>query len=135
MADPDESVRWTEDRVLEAELGAELVQLLLESYGTGAGDVRVLFGEDAVVAFFDDLELQKSEEFLIARGHEESVLAARSSFQQAIEATFRAAVERIIGRRVTSFASLTKLDPNYAVEIFRLAPRREAVDLDDPDRF
>ena len=38
----------------------------------------------------------------------------------AIETTFRAAVERATGRRVVSFASVIKLDPNYSVEIFRL---------------
>jgi uncharacterized protein YbcI len=62
-------------------------------------------GDDAVVVFFDDLKLQRSEEFLIDQGHRESVISTRNMYQQAIEATFRAAVERIIGRRVVSFAS------------------------------
>ena len=50
----------------------------------------------------------------------DGVIEVRGRYQQAIETTFRAAVERITGRRVTSFASVTKLEPNYVVEIFRL---------------
>jgi hypothetical protein len=44
-------------------------------------------------------------------------------FQEAIETTFSSAVERATGRRVIAFLSQTNLDPNFAVEIFRLAPR------------
>jgi hypothetical protein len=47
-------------------------------------------------------------------------------YQQAIETTFRAAVERATGRRVVSFASITKLSPHYVVEVFRLAEQRPA---------
>src|SRR4051794_23188458 len=133
MADPEEADRWTSAQGAEAELAAELLRLLEESYGTAAGEVKVIFAEDALIVFFDDLELQRSEEFLIEQGHAETVISTRTMYQQAIEGTFRAAVERIIGRRVTSFASITKLDPNYAVELFRLAPRSERVYLDDPD--
>jgi uncharacterized protein YbcI len=120
--EPEQDKRSPDDEAIESELAEELLRLLHESYGTGAGSVHAVFSEEAVVVFFDDLELQKSEQFLVDQGHGESVVTTRSMYQQAIEGTFRAAVERIIGRRVTSFASITKLDPNYAVEIFRLAP-------------
>ncbi len=50
------------------------------------------------------------------------MIEVRARYQQAIETTFRAAVERATGRRVVSFVSVTKLDPNYIVEIFPLAP-------------
>jgi hypothetical protein len=48
------------------------------------------------------------------------------NYQQAIETTFRAAVEGTTGRRVVSFASITKLSPNYVVEVFPLGPGKEA---------
>lgn len=103
-------------------LGGELLEIHKEAYGHGAGKVSVNFVGDSVVVFLDELELQRSEEFLIENGKAELVLQTRSAFQGRIEATFRAAVERATGRKVVSFASTTKLDPNYCVEVFRLAP-------------
>jgi Na+-translocating membrane potential-generating system (MpsC) len=81
--------------------------------------------------FLDDLKLQRSEEYLISAGEGRAVTDVRNHYQQAIEITFRAAVERATGRRVISFASVTKLDPHYAVEIFRLGPAKEP-DASDP---
>jgi uncharacterized protein YbcI len=118
-------------RVLEEGLGSQLLTILEDSYGgKGAKDVRVLTDGDDIVVYFDGLELQRIEEFLIESGHADRVIEQRSHFQQAIEPTFNAAVERMTGRRVISFASVTKLDPNYAIEIFRLAPG-SPVDADD----
>jgi hypothetical protein len=63
---------------------------------------------------------------MIEAGRAESVAEIRTHYQQAIEMTFRAAVERATSRRIVSFASITKLSPTYAVEVFRLGPRKEA---------
>jgi uncharacterized protein YbcI len=118
------------DSMAEA-IGRELLRLHRESYGTGAGTARTLIGDDAVVVFLDNIELQPNEEFLVRAGEGQAVVEVRGRYQQAIEATFRAAVERATGRRVISFASATKLNPHYIVEIFRLAP--VAVDeLEEP---
>jgi len=111
---------WTQE--IEAKLARELMAIHRDSYGKGAAEVGILVAEDAIVVFFDDLELQPNEEFLIDAGVADQVIETRRRFQQAIEGTFRAAVERVTGRRVTSFASAMKLDPTYAVEVFRLAP-------------
>jgi uncharacterized protein YbcI len=120
VADSDR--RASEQQIAE-QLGGELLRIHEEAYGRSAGAVSVKLVDDCVVVFLDELELQRSEEFLIDHGQAETVLHTRGMFQEAIEATFRAAVERATGRRVTSFASLTKLDPNYCVEVFRLAAR------------
>jgi uncharacterized protein YbcI len=79
----------------------------------------------------DDLELLPSEEFMVDAGEADSVLEVRARYQRAIEATFCSAVERATGRRVISFASNTKLDPNYGIEIFRLGPHEET-ELEEP---
>ena len=68
------------------------------------------------------MEMLPAEQFLIDSGEAEGVIHVRSRYQTAIEATFRAAVERGTGRRVVSFASITELDPNYVIETFRLGP-------------
>ena len=109
------------ERLLDG-LSEELLRIHQESYGAGAGEVRVHVLEDAVVCFLDELQLMPNEKFLIDSGRAHVVIEMRNQYQQAIEATFRAAVERATGRRVVSFVSATKLAPDYAVEIFRLGP-------------
>jgi uncharacterized protein YbcI len=104
---------------MQESLARDLLRIHEDSYGRGAGRVRVHILDDAVVCFLD--ELLPNEETLIGAGEAEPVVRMRARYQQTIEATFRAAVERATGRRVVSFASVTKLAPNYAVEIFRLA--------------
>lgn len=119
------------DPQLEEDLGTDLLRIHEASYGKGAGSVTVYLHEDSVFVIMDELELQANEEFLIEAGHGDGVVDVRSRFQQAIETTFRSAVERATGRRVTSFASVTKLSPNYIVEIFRLGPIGETPSMPD----
>lgn len=107
---------------IERELAAELLRIHQEAYGRGAGASRVHYLQDTIICLMDDLELLPNEEFLIKEGHGDGVVEVRSRYQQAIEATYRAAVERATGRRVISFTSSTKLDPNWLIEVFRLAP-------------
>jgi uncharacterized protein YbcI len=106
-------------------LGAQLLSIHEDSYGKGATRVSVHMLDDDVVVFLDGLELQRNEEFLIERGRADLVLSTRSAYQQSIEATFRAAVERTTGRRVVAFTSNVHLDPHFSVEIFRLAPETD----------
>jgi len=119
----------TQTQVREA-ISRELLRIHEETYGKGAGSATTIVEEDLVVVVLDDLELQHSEEFLVGAGEGRAVIEVRGRYQQAIETTFRAAVERATGRRVVSFASVTKLDPNYIVEIFRLGPRGSEYDSD-----
>jgi uncharacterized protein YbcI len=108
---------------VQSTISEELLQIHQASYGRGAGRARTYVLDDAVVCFMDDLELLPNEEFLIDNGHADAVLNVRLMFQQAVKASFSAAVERATGRKVISFVSQTMLDPNYSVEIFRLAPQ------------
>ena len=105
-----------------ARLGSELLAIHKDSYGAAAASVTVHLLGDDVVVFLDGLELQRNEQYLIDKGREDLVLTIRSGYQQSIETTFRAAVERATGRTVTAFLSSTNLNPPFAVEIFRLAP-------------
>ena len=104
-------------------ISRELMRIHEETYGKGAAYASTLISEDLVVVMLDGIELAQNEQFLVGAGEGQAVVEVRGRYQQAIETTFRAAVERETGRRVISFASITKLDPNYIVEIFRLAPR------------
>lgn len=123
MAEPESTQQDVERAIAD-----DLLRIHLETYGRGAGSATALMSEDVIVVMLDGLELLNNEEFLISAGEAQAVIDVRGRYQQAIETTFRAAVERATGRRVTSFASVTKLDPNYVVEIFRLGARRSEVD-------
>ena len=107
---------------MEAQLAAQLRAIHCDSHGKGAAEVGVLVAEDTIAVFLDRLELQPSEQYLVDAGEADQVIAMRSRSQEMIEHTYRAAVERTTGRQVVSFASATKLEPNYTVQVFRLAP-------------
>jgi uncharacterized protein YbcI len=110
---------------VSAEVAEELLRIHRKTYGKGARRADVAVCEDVVDCMRDELELLPNEEFMIDAGRADTVVEIRMHSQQAIETTFRAAVERATGRRVVSFASITKLSPNYGVDVFRLWPRKE----------
>src|SRR3712207_3658903 len=93
---------------IEERLGEELLRIHRETYGKGAGRADATVKDDIVYCMLDELELLPNEEFLIDAGRADAVVDIRRDYQQAIETTFRAAVERATGRRVISFASVTK---------------------------
>jgi uncharacterized protein YbcI len=105
---------------MEAAVAEEILRIHRESYGRGAARSRAYLLEDVVVCILDDLELLPPEKFLIESGQEEAVTRLRHQFQQAVGPSFKAAVERATGRKVTAFISDTSLEPNFAIEIFRL---------------
>lgn len=82
---------------VEQTLGRELLKIHEESYGKGASDARVYVHDDLVVAMLDGLELLPNEKFLADAGRGDAVIEIRGRYQQAIETTFRAAVERSTG--------------------------------------
>lgn len=125
-ADPDpqrEEVVGPSPQQVTDEICRDLLAIHRDSYGRSAETAQAHWLGDTVVVILDGLELLPNEEFLLEHGHEQAIVNVRSQFQKAIEATFRAAVERATGRRVIGFASHTALEePMFAVEIFRLEP-------------
>jgi uncharacterized protein YbcI len=120
---PEEAVSPSSETVARS-IARDLMAIHRDSYGRAAHDVQAHVIGDTVIVILDDLELLPNEEFLIAQGRADAVDELRSSFQQAIAPTFRAAVERATGRRVVTFASHTQLEeePRFALEVFRLEP-------------
>jgi uncharacterized protein YbcI len=120
---PEEAVAPSSEAV-ERGIAKDLMAIHRDSYGRAANDTQAHVIGDTVIVILDDLELLPNEEFLIEQGRADAVSELRSSFQQAIAPTFRAAVERATGRRVVTFASHTQLEeePRFALEVFRLEP-------------
>jgi uncharacterized protein YbcI len=103
------------------EIAREILRIHEESYGNGAESAHTYIGEDFVVVVLDDLELLPNEKFLIDNGKQETVTQVRTQYQHAIQASFRAAIERATGRRVIGFASTTSIEePRFVAEIFKL---------------
>lgn len=103
-------------------ISRDLKRIFVESYGGGVLEARTWMMDEVVLAVLD-LELTPAERTLVAAGRSQTVRETRNQFQLAIGASFSAAVERATGRRVTTFLSETNVEPPFAVELFRLAPR------------
>jgi uncharacterized protein YbcI len=103
------------------EISREILRMYEESYGKGARQAKAFLGDDYVIVVLDGLELLPNEKFLIEHGKHETVVQVRSHYQRAIQASFRAAIERATGRTVIGFASTTSIDePRFVAEIFKL---------------
>ena len=110
----------TEAEVNE-EIGREISSILEESYGRGAESAKAIVTDGWVIVVLDGLELLPNEQFLVDRGKGDTVATVRAQYQNAIQETFRAAIERATGRRVIGFASTTSVaEPRFMAEIFKL---------------
>jgi uncharacterized protein YbcI len=106
---------------VDEEIGREIMRIHEESYGGGARDSSVMITDNWVVVVLDGLELMPNEKFLIENGSRDVVLQVRTQYQQAIQSSFRAAIERATGRTVVGFASTTSVDPpRFMAEVFML---------------
>jgi uncharacterized protein YbcI len=103
------------------EICREILRIHEESYGKGAAQAQAFVAHDYVIVILDDLELLPNEKFLVDHGRQETVVQVRAQYQRAIQASFRAAIERATGRTVVGFASTTSIDePRFMAEVFRL---------------
>ena len=98
----------------------ELLKIHRESWGAGAESARSYVLDDAVICFLEGIEVLPNEEVLVEEGKGDLVIEVRRKYQEAVGASFCAAVERATGRRVVHFMSDTSIDPPFSVELFRL---------------
>ncbi len=106
---------------IRSEIANEIVRIHEESYGTTARNPDVVVHGDWVIVILDDLELLPNEQFLVDSGRGDVVTQVRRQYQEAIQSTFSAAVERATGRTVVGFISGTSVDePRFVTEIFKL---------------
>jgi uncharacterized protein YbcI len=100
-----------------------MVKLHKEQFGRGPTKARAYFaGSDTLVCVLTDM-LLPAERKLVEMGHQQRVIDSRTSFQYATQPEFIAAVEQIVQRKVTAFASGIDPDNNVAFETFSLEPR------------
>lgn len=104
-----------------ADISNMVVRLTSQYTGRGPTKARTYINDDLVTVVLQD-SLTKGERILVDHDHRELVLSARRAFQQAMQADFVAGIQEILGRQVAVFLSANHAEPDYAVEIFILAP-------------
>jgi uncharacterized protein YbcI len=114
------------DGAVRSAISQAIVRIHAEHYGKGATQAKTYTWDDLVVTVLRDV-LTVAERTLIGVGKADTVREVRTTFQFSLEQTFRAAVERLTGRRVLSFMSQVDPRNGLGVEVFVLEP------LDDGD--
>jgi len=114
------------DGAMRSAISQAIVRIHAEHYGKGATQAKTYVWDDLVVTVLRDV-LTVAERTLIGVDRADTVRDVRMTFQHSLEPTFRAAVERLTGRRVHSFMSQVDPGNGLGVEVFVLEP------LDDGD--
>ena len=109
------------DGAMRSAISQAIVRIHAEHYGKGATQAKTYVWDDLVVTVLRDV-LTTAERTLIEVDRAETVRSVRTTFQFTMEATFRAAIERLTGRRVLSFMSQVDPQNGLGVEVFVLEP-------------
>jgi uncharacterized protein YbcI len=104
---------------LNAALTDELVGIQSEYLGRGPATASTFYHGNAIITLMHNA-LTKAETLLAQKGRASEVSEVRGLFRQQMEADFRAAVERLTGRKVLALISGHHLEPDIAATIFIL---------------
>ena len=119
------------DGAVRSAISQAIVRIHAEHYGKGATQAKTYVWDDLVVTVLRDLLTSPSARSSTSTASTRCARSARRS-SSAWSETFRAAVERLTGRRVQSFMS--QVDPNngLGVEVFVLEPLGDGDGDDEP---
>src|SRR4051794_1339712 len=107
-----------------SQVSRAMVQIYKEQFGRGPERVRSHYaGPDSIICFLEHT-LTPVERTVSEMGEQQRLRDMRMLFQYAAETEFRAAIEKITGRRVTAFVSGIDVDADVASEVFTLEPRK-----------
>ena len=102
-------------------ISSHIVHTMAEYTGRGPTKARTSIDGDLVTTLMADT-LTKGERSLVSDGRGQLVLDLRKAFQSTMREDLIAGVERVMGRKVIAFMRDNHIDPDYAVEVFVLAP-------------
>ena len=103
-------------------ISTELAALHLRYHGREPRSTSTnLIDDELVVCVFSGI-YTTVEKTMIEIGREATVHQTRSEFQQAMSRRFVAVVERLSGRVVGGFSSMTNVGPDLEVNVFLLEP-------------
>ena len=99
-----------------------MVRLHKEQFGRGPTIARSYFaGPDTLVCTLEDT-LLPAERTMVEMGEQQRVRESRMFLQVASQATFVAAVEQLVSRKVRAFASASDPDRSVVMECFTFEP-------------
>jgi uncharacterized protein YbcI len=102
-------------------ISSHIVHTMAEYTGRGPTKARTSIDGDVVTTLMADT-LTKGERSLVSDGRGQLVLDLRKAFQMTMREDLIAGVERVMERKVVAFMSDNHIDPDFAVEVFVLAP-------------
>ena len=102
-------------------ISSHVVHTMAEYTGRGPTKARTSIDGDVVTTLMADT-LTKGERSLVADGRGQLVLDLRKAFQSTMRENLIAGVERVMERKVVAFMSDNHISPDFAVEVFVLAP-------------
>jgi uncharacterized protein YbcI len=104
---------------LNSAVTSALVGIHTHHLGRGPKTASTFHHGNVLVTFMNDV-LTRAEKSLAESGRQEMVATIRHLYQETMESDFRAAIERLTGRKVVAFISGNHVDPDTAVELFIL---------------
>ena len=104
-------------------ISSHVVHTMAEYTGRGPTKARTSIDGDVVTTLMGDT-LTKGERSLVGDGRGQLVLDLRKAFQSTMREDLIAGVERVMNRKVIAFMSDNHIDPDFAAEVFVLAPER-----------
>src|SRR4051812_14301449 len=99
------------------ELSNAVVRVHKEYYGKGPTKARSHLTADLLTVILEG-GFTRSEQTLLAHGHDAEVIQSRAALQDSVEHELRTAVEQILGRRVRSFMSANDPAEGLQAEVF-----------------
>ena len=104
---------------LLASISDELVRLHKEFHGRGPDKARTYYTDDVIVCLMGG-GFERVEQSLLESGRGGAVVNQRREFQDMMQERFRAAVERLTGRKVLAVMADSHQDPDLLLEVFVL---------------
>jgi uncharacterized protein YbcI len=103
-----------------AEITNGIVRLFSEYYGRGPTRAKTYMLENRYVVTVLRDTMTTVERTLAERGEGDMVRRVRLTFQEAMAASFKGVVEKVLGRRVEAYHSQILIEPDVGFEFFML---------------
>jgi uncharacterized protein YbcI len=123
--DPTPVSTAEQKRDLLSALTRELIGLHKRFYGRGATKAKALFAHSNLLLIEMEDVFLTVEHTMLEKGQRDFVREARRTFQSAMRDEFTGAVERLTGRSVEGYETVTFTAPDRVLEIFYLDPGTE----------
>lgn len=104
---------------LESMISDAVSRLYLDKFGKGPSAARTYINGNVVTTVLEDI-LTGAERALVAKGRIDTVLTTRMLWQDATDASFKAVVGEVTGRRAITVISGFEVVDEVATEVFIL---------------